>query len=311
MRNKDGNPPTNRPVSNSPDCGRLDSVEAIEAFAQAYFAADFPNPERRGCPPRPELIEAARVARWPSDDLRAHLMSCSDCFNEFRADRQTAAAARGATLLERMTAVFTGWRTALAGAALLALLAVITVIALRHHSRTPADDTAESVTSVADDSSRTAANRAPDWPATNNMASAPNTNANPPPSQGRRSPAVVYMAKVALDDYPVLRGAAGQNSQNHKVLTLAPRRYELVLFLPEGSEAGRYRVSVADEFGKTKTAASSASADGRGLRVPLDLSRLAQKPYFLCIARRRNAGKEEPPRCYELRLSDAARMTPQ
>jgi hypothetical protein len=87
MKPKVENPPAGRGVSGEPDGDRLDSPEAIESFAQGYFAGDFPNPQRAGCLPRLELIAAAQSARPPSDELRAHLLTCSECFNEFRKAR--------------------------------------------------------------------------------------------------------------------------------------------------------------------------------------------------------------------------------
>jgi len=95
-----------------------------------------------------------------------------------------------------------------------------------------------------------------------------------------------------------------------KPLRLARSRYELLLALPEGSEKGTYRISVADEFGRVKVRAAAPSADGRQLRVVLDLNRLPQKTYRLCLVRYSRAGAEEPPRCYELRVSDAENIAP-
>jgi hypothetical protein len=103
---------------------------------------------------------------------------------------------------------------------------------------------------------------------------------------------------------------AGQVGQENKTIRLARSRYKLLLALPEGSEKGTYRVSVADEFGRVKVRAASPSADGRQLRVVLDLNRLPQKTYRFCLVRYSRAGDEEPPRCYELRMSDAENIAP-
>lgn len=304
MGNIDRNPPTGRDVAGTPDGDRLDSVGAIESFARTYLADDFPNPQRAGCLPRSKLIAAAQSARLPGDDLRTHLMRCSECFNEFRVARRTAATTKGATLLQRLTAAFTGLRAAaFAGAVLLALLAIVTVIALRHHSRTPAD-AGESSGAATDDAARAATNRPPN-PPTPAIAGSASMNASPSSPTAKRPAATVAVntGKIELDDYTALRGAGGHSGQDHKTITLDGSRYELTLALPEGSEAGHYRVSVEDEFGRTKVSAASSSTDGRLLRVVLDLSRLSPKSYMLCVAHRSDNGEEEPPRCYELRLS--------
>lgn len=313
MLGTDNNPPANGDALDKPDGDHLDSPEALESFARTYFASDFPNPQRAGCPPRLKLIEAARAARLPGDDLRAHLLACSECFNDYRKVRRTPATAKIAPLRQRFASALTGLRVAaIAAAALLILLSIVAVIVLRNHSRTATDSPIENGTAPSDDSSRVA-NRAPISPATNDDAVGGITNANRPSLTSANRPvaqAAVRTAKIQLDDYPVLRGAGGQSGQENKTIRLARSRYKLLLALPEGSEKGTYRVSVADEFGRVKVRAASPSADGRQLRVVLDLNRLPQKTYRFCLVRYSRAGDEEPPRCYELRMSDAENIAP-
>jgi hypothetical protein len=313
MNSTNHNPPTNEDETDKPVGDQLDSPEAIESFARTYFASDFPNSQRAGCPPRLKLIEAARAARLPGDDLRAHLLACSECFNDFREARQTPATAKITPLRQRFASALTSTRAAaIAAAALLILLSIVAVIVLRNHSRTATDSTIENGTGPSDDSSRVA-NRAPIIPRTNEDAVGVITNANRPSLTSANRPiaqVAVRTAKIQLDDYPVLRGTSGQSGQENKTIVLTRSRYKLLLTLPEGSEKGTYRVSIADEFGRVKVRATSPSADGRQLRVVLDLNRLPQKTYRLCIGHHAHAGDEEPPRCYKLRMSDAENIAP-
>jgi hypothetical protein len=313
MNGTNHNPPTNEDETARPEGDRLDSPEAIESFARTYFASDFPNSQRAGCPPRLKLIEAARAARLPGDDLRPHLLACSECFNDYRKVRQTQATAQPAPLWQRITLVFTDLRTvALASAVVLVLLSLVAVIVWRNHSRTATDRRIENGTAPSDDSSRVA-NRAPISPTTNDDAVGVITNANRPSLTSANRPVAqvaVRTAKIQLDNYSVLRGTGGQSGQENKTIRLARSRYKLLLALPEGSERGTYRVSVADQFGRVKVRATSPSADGRQLRVVLDLNRLPQKTYRLCIGRQARAGDAEPPRCYELRMSDTENIAP-
>jgi hypothetical protein len=312
MLGTDNNPPANWDALDKPNGDQLDSPEAIESFARTYFASDFSNPQRAGCPPRLKLIEAAQATRLPGDDLRAHLLACSECFNEYREARRTPATAKAAPLRQRFASALTGQRVAaIAAATLLILLSIVAVIVLRNHSKTT-DSPIETGTGPSDDSSRVA-NRAPISPKTNDNAVGVITNANRPSMTAANRPVVqvaMHTAKIQLDDYPVLRGTGRQSGQENKTIMLTRSRYELLIVLPEGSEKGTYRVSIADEFGSVKVRAASPSADGRQLRVVLDLNRLPQKTYRLCLGRYSRAGDEEPPRCYELRMSDTENMTP-
>ncbi|HYG82578.1 MAG TPA: hypothetical protein VD861_19435 [Pyrinomonadaceae bacterium] len=53
-------------------------------LSREYQSANFPNPERLGCPPPETLREQIASGALPGDDLRAHLFSCSECFRSYR-----------------------------------------------------------------------------------------------------------------------------------------------------------------------------------------------------------------------------------
>lgn len=55
--------------------------EELVASAREYFSADFSNPTRTGCS-TPELLrELVRSRELPGQELRSHLLGCSECFS--------------------------------------------------------------------------------------------------------------------------------------------------------------------------------------------------------------------------------------
>src|SRR3982750_4190201 len=72
--------------ANNPEGLFADPNEAV-AFAQAYYATEFPNSERRDCPTAETLRKVACSSTLPDAQLRAHLFNCSDCFRLFRSAR--------------------------------------------------------------------------------------------------------------------------------------------------------------------------------------------------------------------------------
>ena len=62
--------------------------------------------------------------------------------------------------------------------------------------------------------------------------------------------------------------------------------------MPDGSPAGRYRVSLAEPFGTPLQSVEIISRDGLQLRLHLDLSSVKAGKYFVCIGR-----ETEIPQC--------------
>src|SRR5262245_50903970 len=60
----------------------LDAPEKLILTVRKHFATSYPNEMRAGCP-EPGVIRNARALEPPSDELRAHLFRCSECFNEY------------------------------------------------------------------------------------------------------------------------------------------------------------------------------------------------------------------------------------
>ncbi len=299
-------------------------ADEIVAFAQAYYATEFPNDERRACPPPDALRALARSGRLPDEIHRAHLFTCSSCFSLYRAARMPARAAagtEGATQWQRLRHAFTFNRWLIpASAACLVLLAVIAVALWRQQTEElhiAANNPAPAPEMIA----------APDEPLPRDSAPVDITRDAPPPATApktqntaraprpraanatrRTSPSVSAprLITVNLDQYAVLRDAnENEGSDKGQVIRLPPERHRLRLRLPEGSRAGRYEISVVDAFGKTLVAATGNS-NNRTLFATLDLRSLAAGDYRLSVAR-----TGEAPDYYTLRVLDRSSRSTQ
>jgi len=54
-------------------------------FARSYLSEDFPNPERKGCPPNNALRVLASRPTDTDESISNHLTCCSPCFNAYMA----------------------------------------------------------------------------------------------------------------------------------------------------------------------------------------------------------------------------------
>lgn len=61
-----------------------EATDEFVSFAREYFAGDFPNPERKDCPPPAALNAAIKSGKLPDDSLRSHLFGCSECFSLYQ-----------------------------------------------------------------------------------------------------------------------------------------------------------------------------------------------------------------------------------
>lgn len=295
--------------------------DEIVAFAQAYYATEFPNSERRACPSAATLRKAAHAVTLPDARLRAHLFSCSECFRSFRSARishspQTAAedspprrALRGAfaSLLTPRLAFLRA-----AAAVGLALLGVTPAVFVWRTGEEPMDVAMNNQQMGVAAPTRQVPSPAAETEVTDQQSpSAPQKagaritlSAQPP--RGKRSTRVARAApglpviRINLQEENLLRDA-DEAGGKPRLINLAPRRQRLRLQLPEGSAGGRYAVRVVDAFGKP-VITTSAQSDGRTLTVDLDLRRVTAKRYRLCVAR-----GGEAPDCYMVSVNDQTR----
>ncbi len=285
--------------------------EELVTFAQAYYATEFPNDGRGGCPPVEALRKAAHSGTPPDERLRSHLFGCSGCFRSYRSARMSREAAPAVRWRDRLGVGLAGlrspWAPVAAGALGLVFLGLLTAVVLRQER---SDSPAVAVNYSPKVSPPATPAEAPDAGAASSVREPDPGRAQPdrPAAKGtprkagavesrtRRRPSlrVVYIDLIADD----LSRGEDQNGAGRRVITLTPERQRLRLRMPRGSAAGRYTVKVVDAFGKPLLTTAAKSA-GRTLTVDLDLSGLAAKSYRLCLSR-----DGEAPDCYLLSILD-------
>jgi hypothetical protein len=284
--------------------------EEVVAFAQAYYATEFPNDGRLGCPSAGELRRAAHSGAPADERLRSHLFACSDCFRSYRSarmSRQAPVARWRGRLYAGVASLKSHWSPVAAGALGLVFLGLITAAYLRHsrigspavaanypppeiQPATPQEATrAEAASSVPEPDK---ASVLPDRP----MAKFSPRGAGAAGRQTRRQLPlrVVYIDLIADD----LSRGDNQAGAGRRVITLKPERQRLRLRMPPGSAAGHYTVKVVDAYGK-QILTTAARFGGRMLTADLDLRGLSAKPYRLCISR-----EGEAPDCYLMSVTD-------
>ncbi len=287
--------------------------EEVVTFAQAYYATEFPNDDRLGCPSAGDLLRVAHKGAPPDERLRSHLFACSDCFRSYRSARMSRQA-QAATAVRWWNGLGVGlaglrarWVPVAAGALSLILLGLITAVLLRQeHTDSPAVAVSYSPkgsppatpAEMPDDGAASSVpepdlGRArPDRPATK---VAPRKDGAVESRTRRRPPLRVVYIDLIADD---LSRGDDQNGTRQRVITLTPERQRLRLRMPRGSAAGRYTVKVVDAFGRPLLT-TAARSGGRTLTVDLDLSGLTAKSYRLCLSR-----DGEAPDCYLLTVLD-------
>ena len=285
--------------------------EEVVTFAQAYYATEFPNDDRLGCPSAGELRRGAHTGAPPDKRLRSHMFACSDCFRSYRSARmsrhpQAAPAGRWRERLSTAIASLRSpWVPAAAGAFSLIFLGLVAAALLRHSrtespaiavnyspqeipSATPPEAVATGTASGVPDSDPS--RRGPD----HQVSERPRRATRVSPKKQRPQPPLLVVY-VDLKEENLLRGD-NEAEAARRIITLTPERQRLRLRMPRGSAAGRYSVKVVDAYGKPLVT-TAARSGGRTLTVDLDLRGLTAKPYRLCLSR-----DGEAPDCYQMSI---------
>ncbi len=278
--------------------------EEIVAFAQAYYATEFPNSQRSECPPAEKLHCAANSGALPEPALRGHLFHCSECFRIFRSARisqrpQVASshmwyswqAIRTGLAPNRVFvwASLTGFVFSVAAAAML-------IWGTRKEPVIVSQNAQEQVISLPTPVASAEPQGAVEQPSTYPAQDALPKRSKPPVLSPRRTQGL-RVIEINLKEENLLRDADEVKTSPY-LIRLSPTKQRLRLQLPEGSASGRYTVSVLDAFGKSVIIAR-ANSNGKTLTVDLDLRGLAAKKYRLCLSR-----GEEAPDCYLVSVSE-------
>jgi hypothetical protein len=325
-------------LGNVPRGSGFESVDKLNSFAQTYFASDFSNPERRDCPATETLHSLIRSGKLPGDELRAHLFGCSECFSEYqsalaayraetRASSSASSPARSESWFDRLSASLKRRPLPVFASVFSFLLITLTGAYLwRAYKTAPAQDYVahRSDPHPAIDSAPDSANQRADerpsqiTPSPSPVSEQPSpfpmpksanqqkSSVKPPRPREQKHNELLAMAAVSpykldLNDYAVTRGGDSPR------LIRFPRSRQTIFFtLPEGSLAGSYTVSILDANGNPWASTKARSADGKNLRVTLDMQHLTAQKYLLRIAR-----EGETPDVYGVIIDDEAEVPQQ
>jgi hypothetical protein len=263
--------------------------DSLIAFARGYFANDFPNPTRSGCPGRAKLEELSASKRLPDAGLRAHLLGCSECF-QFLNSRLAARPAKVGRRAwwEKFSGGVTAARLPLSVGALL-VVSCFALWALWPRFISPTPEGAQTPSKSAGELAvNTGGNTAPPTTLATPTELAKG-RATPAPPKGdprrgdERSPALAArLVTIDLTSRLVLRGA--DDSAEDGRIRVSAARNKLAIRLPDGSPSGGYTVSLLDAFGETVMAGRGRSRDGKSVTLLLDMSSLPTRNYRLCVS---------------------------
>ncbi len=269
------------------------SPDELIQFARDHFANEFPNPTGRDCPNGATLNSLARSGRLPDDQLRAHLFGCSNCFQEYRqalAERRQPLAAIPEsswpeTLRAKIETAADWFRPKLvwAGAATALLLGFAIWTVWRAH---PGASTPDAAPQILQAQSPSPAPAQPNPIPLEQVARVAEPPA-PQPSLSARRPKVAFAIEatvnIDLNEFIAMRNLETANQVTRKIIQLQAVQTRIKLNLPEGSLAGKYQVSLLDEFDSPLVTKTVTSCKGRQLVSVLDLRRIPTGSYQLSL----------------------------
>jgi hypothetical protein len=267
---------------NNRDRDSFATADELDAFALKYYSSEFSNPTRTGCPDSSALAAAAHSQNPPDQQFRDHLLSCSECFREYRAAALSSDTAHRRFRMPLLIAQRPV--RALASAGIAAAMLVCSVLLLRAlTSRQSGRDMAG------------AANAPPQrqgsQPDLKPNAAVPGPSVPVAPGEGENHlVGTIATLTVDLSEYAAFSASerdAGSGSEIRRAITIPASLVKLTLRLPSGSSKGAYRVGIAEPaFLNAIVTSSAASSDGRKITATLDGRRLAiDREYYLLVQR--------------------------
>ena len=269
----------------------LVSADDLIGAAREYFSSEFPNPLREGCPAPGVITRIAASGTIPTDDLRAHLLSCCECFTEFSETLATSAPATSARQ-PWWSFMTSGAKPAYALATVLLLLTAVVFLVFVLRER---PESRPQVTSNGKETTQ---------PSPEVADPNKSTERTPPETTGERSTKnlVATRLNVDLEDYPLLRDAVSEGPRN-KPIQLTATVTDLILRLPESSPPGSYTVSIKNpKLDRTYVSSSAQVSNGRTLKATLDLRELEPSRYVLCVS-----PTSQVPFCYEASVAASSK----
>lgn len=268
----------------------------ILEFSHEYQAVDFPNSDRKECPPPEELSKIAVSGELPPVVLRQHLLSCSPCFLEFQSARKSknVLLAANSGLAEKPFWLRYFWRPLPMLAGFFLLICALTgsvfyglfsksgpEIAkkidtpLLRTERSSADQNNQPENSNPPAGKLTPVQSTPGQ--TNQVTNKESRNRKTRGSESESSLPTAIQLDLAKSD--VLRNEASRE----KIYKLPPKIVTVNLKLIAGSPAGNYQISLLNESGQMILGNRTGKSDGKSLRIDLDLRNKSGRAR-LCVA---------------------------
>jgi hypothetical protein len=267
---------------------RAGGSDELMAFARKHLAQDFPNPRRLDCPSSELFSSLIRDRQLPNDELRRHLVTCSECFRDYgeslKEERQigwipiTTATKRPAPSLvpsRVLTIVF--------GTFLIMVSAIGLGVWYPGNRDAGADHVAKRDTIP------------PERSAPSVSTSSPEPTRQAPAKKLERlavhsEPRVNAQEKLTARNRVEIDLEASSRSRGTSQLTapatvLSARNNEILIKLPLHSPSGRYRISLTDPFGKSIESSLGWSRDGNVLHARLKLNSVNAGKYLICVSR--------------------------
>jgi hypothetical protein len=252
--------------------GNLDFAEILKT-TRDHIANDFPNPQREGCPARAVVFKSFRSGNMPKGEDRAHILSCSECFNEYQIQ---LAEYRDANTVPENAGGLAWWPRIVIPSLAFGLLSVAIAITVWKFSEGPR--VRENVISHTNGS----VGSPPSLPS-------PSATRQEDESQKQSANSMIAVNQVTID-FEQATALRRQAPQQNKPISLSATPQAFLIKLPENSPIGTYKVALNDAFGKSVRSKTTASANGKTVKIIFNLTSLNSGGYSICVTR----GKEVP-----------------
>lgn len=260
-------------------------------LAVTHFSENLPNPKAEDCPARSTLDAMIQSQELPLDDMREHLLACSECFVYYRQalNRQhdKKVVAIGAAIQSHRPRLVPILASGLIG---VLALAVLVFVVLRERNKGIENLNSTSNVERPPVAARNEGTPGSAMPAATSSQSPTRPESSLPHGRNNSQPLIAEnRVSIDFERYNPLR--SGGRPQ-HPPILLKTMENELTFKLPDGSPKGKYGVNLADPYGTTLRSVEATSQDGTRLQLKLNLSSVTAGNYLLCLTR-----ETEIPQC--------------
>lgn len=265
---------------------RAQQADDLVRLARTHLAEDFPNTKREDCPARSTLGAIIESQELPSDDVREHLLICSECFSYYRealgrrrsVKRSEVVDATSAIRIRKLVPILAGSL----GTILLAALIFLIVNNRSEGEKTNLNSASTNNTRVPSEPDESKAVAATPEQSSSLVPPRPEPSASLD-RVSSRSLMVQNRVSIDFEAYNPLR-SEGPPLRVSPV-PLRRTQNQLTVQLPAGSPQGRYRINLTDPYGSTVQSVEAISRDGTQLRLKLNLSSVRPGNYLICLTR--------------------------